>query len=107
MGDMDDDADIDVIVASDADSTIWWVENTDGTALSWNEEVIFDEAEGVTSVHAGDFDGNDDGSSVDVLAGYSDKISWFERETWNRNTVYTRAMSVQSVIALDLDDDGW
>ncbi|WP_027369234.1 FG-GAP repeat domain-containing protein [Desulfocurvibacter africanus] len=80
--DLDDDGDLDVLVASSADDTIAWYENTNGQGLFGPRQVINANALGAVSVFAADLDNDGD---LDVLsASYADHtIAWYENHLYS------------------------
>ena len=78
LGDLDDDADLDVAVASYNDNTVSWLEN-DGTAANWTKRVISAGAGGANDVALGDFDR--DGDLDIACAQYlDDEFSWYRND---------------------------
>ncbi len=77
--DIDGDLDMDVLSASVSDNKIAWYENTDGLGNFGAEQIISVIAIGARSVHAADFDGDDD---IDVVSGDLDistgEVNWYE-----------------------------
>jgi hypothetical protein len=110
--DVDGDGDIDVLSASQVDSTIAWHEN-DGVVgdPSFTKNIIDSEANKVFSLFAIDVD--DDGD-IDVLsADYdNDSIIWYENNSAEGTPVFTKqvitssAHGAYSVFAVDVDGDG-
>jgi len=73
--DIDGDGDIDVLSASEFDSTIAWYENTDGQG-SFVRHIIATSQSGPRSVYVADFDDDGDG---DVLSASIDgKVAWYK-----------------------------
>ena len=75
--DLDKDADLDVLSASQNDSKIAWYENTDGAGSFGPQQILSDTVFAATSVYAADLDRDADN---DVLSAslFDDKIAWYE-----------------------------
>ena len=58
--DMDGDGDMDIVSASFRDDTIAWYENNGAADPTWTAADIATDADGATSVHAADMDGDGD-----------------------------------------------
>ena len=108
--DVDGDGDMDALSASRDDDKVAWYENTSGDGSSWTPHTITTDADGATSVYAGDLDGDGD---MDVLSAsfFDDKIAWYENtsgdgSSWMLHTITTDADSARSVYAADVDGDG-
>lgn len=112
--DVDNDGDVDVLLASSDDDTIAWHENDGKSPPGFEKHEIFTEAEGATSVYAADLDNDGD---IDVLsASYIDGlIAWHESDggspptfTYHGIVKYSLALGSGSIslYAADLDDDG-
>jgi hypothetical protein len=65
--DLDNDGDLDVLMAARNENKVAWFEN-DGTGRFGGQQVIYDRADGVQCVHAADMDGDGD---MDVLSASS------------------------------------
>ena len=91
--DMDGDGDMDIVSASFRDDTIAWYENNGAADPTWTASDIATDADGATSVHVADMDG--DGDMDIVLASYlDDTISWYENNgaadpTWAAADIVT------------------
>ena len=75
--DIDNDGDNDILSASIGDNKIAWYENLDGLGDFGIEKIITSDAEGASSVHCGDIDGDND---LDVISAsqHDHEISWFK-----------------------------
>jgi hypothetical protein len=116
-GDLDGDGDQDVLSASYGDDTIAWYENrlNDGINNDFTtQQVISTAADGASSVHAADLDGDGD---LDVLSASNtdDKIAWYENRLNDginndfnpaQKVISTTADLATSVSATDVDGDG-
>ena len=60
MADIDNDGDMDVVLASAGDDTIAWYENDNGDGSSWTGAQIDDDALAARSVFAADMDNDGD-----------------------------------------------
>ena len=109
-GDVDGDGDLDLISASFNDDAVSWYENDGAAEPSFTRIVITTAADGASSVHTGDVDGDGDLDlmSASVLDG---TIAWYENDggadpSFTRFIVTTMADGARSVYAGDLDGDG-
>jgi len=108
--DIDGDGDMDVLSASRNDDKVAWYENTNGDGSAWTARNISTSADGATSVHAADVDGDGD---MDVISAshLDDTIAWYENKggspiSWTAHTLSTTADWAISVHAADVDGDG-
>merc|ERR1712185_54072 len=108
--DIDGDGDVDSISASSDDDTIAWLENENGDGSSWTKHVISTIPNSPRSVWGGDIDGDGD---VDVMSAsfIDDTINWFENvngdgSLWTRHIISTEADRANSVVGVDVDNDG-
>ena len=106
--DLDGDADVDVLSASNGDDKIAWHENR-GEGVFSTQRVITRAADGAWSVYAADLDGDGD---ADVLSASDadDKVAWHENlgggSFSTQRVLTTDARGARSVHAADLDGDG-
>ncbi len=113
VADVDGDGEADVLSASNTGDTIAWFEN-DGTPAvgAWTGSAISTSANGATSVFAADLDRDGD---ADVLSASveDDTIAWYENDgtptvgAWVEYPISTPAAGAWSVIAADVDGDGF
>ena len=79
--DLDNDGDIDILSASQADDKVAWYENTDGLGNFGPQQIISLYADGPMSVYAADLDG--DGYKDAMSASIIDyKIAWYKNLTY-------------------------
>ena len=107
-GDLDGDADLDALSASNSDDTIAWYENSAAGFLP-ARHVISSSAVGATHVLVGDLD--EDGDEDVVSASFDDGIvAWYENlgtGTFAAPTVIAMdASSLESLHLVDFDADG-
>ncbi len=110
VADVDGDGDMDVLSASSEDDTVAWYENDGASPPVFTAHVITTAADGATSVHAVDVDGDGD---MDVLSAslYDDTVAWYENDgasppSFTERVITAAADGVQSVHAVDVDGDG-
>ena len=110
--DIDGDGDIDVICANFtySDGVIRWWENTDGSALTWEEHGFAAASHGYQGVCGDDVDGDGD---CDILAAaiYDGDMIWIENTdglgtSWLKVTIDASFDSAMRIYSTDLDGDG-
>lgn len=109
--DIDNDGDMDVLgAAGEADDICWW-ENTNGSGTSWAKHSINNNFVGAKSVYAVDINGD---GHMDVLGSATNEpnIVWWENTdgsgtVWSEHTVDEEFSGVNSVIAADVNGDGY
>ena len=109
-GDMDNDGDMDIVVASYNDDTISWYENDGASDPSWSYESIATSADGAYDVFVVDMDNDGD---LDILsaARIDDTIALYTNDgasdpSWSATDITTSADGATSVFAADMDNDG-
>jgi len=107
-GDVDDDGDIDVLVAAYSDVFLW--ENTDGAGTAWTEHSVDNSFNGVTCIYVSDVDSDGD---IDILGAAEgcDDIVWWENAdgagtAWIEHIVDSFFDYASSVYGCDVDNDG-
>lgn len=107
--DIDNDGDIDLVIAYEWDDKITWHEN-DGLGTFSDEKAISNQANGVNNVGVSDLDGD---GMQDVFASYGDfnRLVWFKNE--NGLGDFSEELYValginqpETVNAQDMDNDG-
>jgi hypothetical protein len=109
--DMDDDGDIEVVVAAQGTlsmtgAKIVWYEN-DGNQ-SFSERVISTNGTWAVSAEASDIDGDGDFDVLATFAG-SDTIAWYKNDgnqNFSENLISTTTDYVARAVAADIDGDG-
>ena len=106
-GDMDADGDMDLVMVSDVDDEVAWLENT---GSGWTKYVISGTADGAIGLALGDIDGN---GSLDVVAGMRDGniVRWWSNDSgdgssWTMEVIAPAANGVTDVEVGDIDADG-
>ncbi len=110
VADMDGDGDLDIVSASQNDSTIAWYENDGAANPSWSAADIATSADGALGVHVADMDGDGD---LDIVSASlsDDTIAWYENNgaadpTWTAADIATSADGAYDVKVADMDGDG-
>jgi len=108
--DLDEDGDMDTLVASGADNTIAWYESDGGMPPTFTERVISNTVEGAQSVFAVNVNGD---ARIDVLSASSvdDSIRVFSNvggdpPAFVEQVISSSAMGAVAVLGADLDADG-
>src|SRR5690606_25118472 len=107
--DLDNDGDLDVLIASFTDHKVAWYENLGGGTFNTQQQVITGSAVSVWSVYAADLDNDGD---MDVLSASRDdnKIAWYENLGGgifgNQQIITLNANQARYVYAADIDNDG-
>jgi parallel beta-helix repeat protein len=108
-GDIDNDNDIDIVVAARFADEIIWFEN-DGTSRSWIRRVVAQNINGPWSIYTEDLDKDGD---LDIIGAFDldDSVIWFENDgnivpSWIRNDISTTMDAATSARPADIDDDG-
>ncbi|MEC9374541.1 MAG: FG-GAP-like repeat-containing protein, partial [Planctomycetota bacterium] len=106
--DLDGDMRTDIVSASSGDSKIAWYANTGAPREVYEEQIIDDMVDGVSSLFATDLD--DDGD-IDLISTPFNGIVWHEHlgttpPTFARNNITTMVNGAAGVVAADYDDDG-
>ncbi|MCF7810143.1 FG-GAP-like repeat-containing protein, partial [bacterium] len=105
--DFDGDEDIDIVLGSDTEGLIFWLENDGDEDFEYH--LIAEGCEGVTTVYMVDFDLDDDLDVLVSLCEGDDNIIWLENHgdnEFSRYLVSDGFGTPLSVIADDVDGDG-
>ena len=107
--DIDQDNDIDILLASIFDNNLSWFENIDGNGNFSTHILISNNVDAPTSIYACDLDGDGD---YDVLSAscVDDKVAWYENTNGEgtfgaQKIISTNTDYVRSVYACDIDGD--
>ena len=107
---MDNDGDMDIVVASYNDDTISWYENDGASDPSWSYGSIATSADGAYDVFVVDLD-NDGDLDIISAARIDDTIALYTNDgasdpSWSATDITTSADGATSVFAADMDNDG-
>lgn len=108
--DIDNDGDMDVLLASSLDDTVAWYENTDGLGNFGTQQIITTNVDFPSKVYATDIDNDGD---MDILSASAldNKIAWYENTdglgSFGTQQIITTTTDFEfSVYAVDMDGDG-
>ena len=109
LADLDNDNDLDILLACGRDNKISWYKNIDGKGDFSNEIIISTQLNGASGVHAADLDGD---SFLDVISAstFDDKIAWYTNINGASSFSSQKVISILEeqiigVYAADLDKD--
>jgi len=109
-GDLDDDGDIDVVIALEGPGRVVWRRNVNGDGLTWQSAVIDNAFAGASFTAIADVDRDGD---MDVLAGAraAGLLAWWENiggmaTNWTRRNILTGPADLIDMKAMDYDRDG-
>jgi len=109
-GDVDEDGDIDILVAANGEGAVVWFENQDGAGLVWSPNLISVDFPGAAAVRVGDV--NLDGTQDIVASGDSGgTVAWWSNELgdgslWTETTIDDSFGGANSILIGDIDRDG-
>lgn len=108
--DLDEDGDLDVVGAAEANDRFLWWENSAGDGTLWTEYEIDDFSNDAYDVDIADVDGDGDPDIV-AAAEVDDDILWYENSqgdasTWVERTIIGNFNGATSVEPADVDGDG-
>ena len=107
LADLDQDGDLDVLVAAVYDDEVAWFENTDGAGGAWAGTTIDAAADGAVAIEAHDVDQDGD-LDVVVTAYLDDESTLYENVggSFTKRTVQSGYNGAFAVTADDIDGDG-
>ena len=98
-GDLDGDADLDLVVAADGLGVVWL------EATVWSQHNVASGIGGIDALALSDLDGDGD-LDVAGASAASSSVTWWENPSWTPHSVVTGALGVSSLAAADMDRDG-
>ena len=108
-GDIDNDNDLDVVVAVRFSDEILWFEN-DGTSRSWTRRIVAQNNDGPWSIYSEDLDQDGD---LDIIGAFDldNSVLWFENDgnstpSWTKREISTTMDAATSARPGDVDGDG-
>ena len=106
--DMDNDGDMDIVLADNSSNLIKIYENQD--AATWNEIIVATDFSGAYAIDVCDLN-NDDKMDILGVARGSKEVAWWERtdtldSSWTKHTVATNLYDPTIVLAADINGDG-
>lgn len=109
-GDFDGDADIDLLVNSQHDAKITWIENVNGVGFYGKEHIVTENVNVgnlIPIAYPADIDGDGD---LDIVAKKNSKLIWFEnvdgQGTYTTEHIINNTSSVTLIRSADMDGDG-
>ncbi|MCD4818719.1 MAG: FG-GAP-like repeat-containing protein [Candidatus Cloacimonetes bacterium] len=110
VGDVDNDDDIDILMASWEDDTLCWYRNTDGLGNFTLAQIIDDNAAKACRIITADLDTDGDLDAIAATNFTEDKIYWFENTDGSGNfeqsqIITTNVQNVLSICISDIDND--
>jgi hypothetical protein len=108
--DLDGDGDMDILSASELDSTIAWYENQGRNSATFVKRVITPGAPGVHAVYTGDVDQDGDNDVIAAIE-FSNTVAWYENNGgavpgFTEHVIVNSTMAAHGIYAADLDGDG-
>jgi len=106
ISDLDQDGNLDLVVAAHDDDAVYWLEN-DGTPDDvWTKHLVTDALDGPSFVNTGDIDGDGDPDVV-ASAQNDDAVYWYENgSSWAAHEILSSVGDPDMVELADLDFDG-
>ncbi len=109
VSDLDQDGDSDIVVASSANDSVTWYENSGATGEVWIPHLVSSVADGVVRVRVADIDRDGD---LDVVSASTldDKLRWHENLLgnglyWNDHSVGVEIDGIIGIVVEDFDQD--
>jgi hypothetical protein len=108
--DLDGDGDMDILSASELDSTIAWYENQGRNSATFVKRVITANAPGAHAVYTGDVDQDGDNDVIAAIE-FSNTVAWYENNggtvpKFTERIVVNSTMATHGVYTADVDGDG-
>ena len=109
VSDLDQDGDSDIVVASSANDSVTWYENSGATGEVWIPHLVSSVVDGVVRVRVADIDRDGD---LDIVSASTldDKLRWHENLLgngvyWNDHSVGVEIDGIIGIVVEDFDQD--
>ena len=108
--DIDNDNDLDIVVAARFDDEIVWFRNNGGTPITWTKKIVTPNINSPWSIYAEDLDQDGDQDIISA-SDVEDRIVWYENDgnltpTWTERDISINMDAATSARPADVDGDG-
>lgn len=111
LADLDDDGDLDVLVAAYFNNTLAWYENNGGETPGFSMHLISDSLDGPMSMAVGDVD-NDGDQDLAVVSTNDNTLAWYENDgatspIFIQHLINEETRAAARLVIGDLNGDGY